>query len=140
MFAKDFFAKVEKYCNAGCSGVKINVAGTPMAKLRHSRDVNGYANVPEELLLFVDLYPVLETYMYARFVANDVIELVDSNNREPYDLVIEDVSQDGDDVVKIILHLLKVVVIVNATSTITPMGIHLGKSGMRHCWRMKFLG
>lgn len=99
MFAKDFFAKVEKYCNAGCSGVKINVEGTPMAKLRHFRDVNGYATVPEELLLFRDLYPLLETYMYARFVTNDIIELVDNNKREPHLLVIEDVSQSGNDVV-----------------------------------------
>lgn len=54
MLAKDFFVKVEKYCKAGCSGVRKNVDCAPMAKLRHFRDVNGYATVPEELLLFRD--------------------------------------------------------------------------------------
>lgn len=99
MLAKDFFVKVEKYCNAGCSGVKINVDGAPMAKLRHFRDVNGYATVPEELLLFRDLYPLLETYMYASFEEPDTIRLEDRNERGQHQLIIEDVSQDGHDVV-----------------------------------------
>ena len=38
MLAKEFFSKVEQCVNAGCSAVKINVAGTQVAKLRHYRD------------------------------------------------------------------------------------------------------
>lgn len=101
MLAKEFFSKVEQCVNAGCSAVKINVAGTQVAKLRHYRDgyKDGYISVPEELLFFRDLYPLLETYMYARFVTPEEIELVDGNQREHFQLMIENVSQDGDDVV-----------------------------------------
>ena len=99
MFAKEFFSIVEKCVNAGCSAVKIKIDGSREMKLRHCRDGYDYVSVPEELLFFRDLYPLLETYMYARFVAEDMIELLDSNNREPYELVIENVSQDGDAVV-----------------------------------------
>ena len=102
MFAKEFFSIVEKCVNAGCSSVKIKIDGSPEMKLRHCRDGYDYVTIPEELLFFRDLYPLLETYMYARFVSADVIELLDSNNREQYQLVIQDVSQDGDDVVIVV--------------------------------------
>ncbi len=97
MFAKEFFLNVEQCLKAGCSAIRIKVEGTSIARLRHYRD--GYISVPEELLLFRDLYPLLETYVYARFVTPNVMEIVDSNKRELHDLVIEDVSQDGDDAV-----------------------------------------
>ena len=99
MLAKDFFLKVEKLRDAGCSSVKINIDGSPAMKLRHYRDPCAYASSPEELLLFGDLYPNPETYMYAQLGNQGVIELVDSNDREQHRLAIEDVSQAGDDIV-----------------------------------------
>ena len=102
MFAKEFFSIVEKCVDAECTVVKIKIDGSPEMKLRHCRDGYDYVSIPEELLLFRDLYPLLETYMYARFVSNDVIELLDSNNREQYQLLIQDVSQDGNDVVIVV--------------------------------------
>ena len=97
MLAKEFFSKVEQCVNAGCSTVKIYVDGRQVKMLRHYKD--GYISVPEELLFSRDIHHFLETYMYARFVTPDEIELVDSNQREQYQLVIQDVSQDGEDVV-----------------------------------------
>ena len=96
MFAKEFFSKVEQCLNAGCSAVKIRIEGSPTMRLRHYKDGHGCISVPEELLFFRDLYPLLETYMYARFVTPDEIELVDSSQRELHQLVIENVSQDGE--------------------------------------------
>ena len=37
--------------------------------------------------------------MYSLFVSAEEIELVDGNQREHFQLMIENVSQDGDDVV-----------------------------------------
>ena len=97
MLAKEFFSKVEQCVNAGCTTVKINVEGRQVKQLRHYKE--GYINVPEELLFSRDIHHFLETYMYARYVTPDEIEIVDSNQRELHQLVIENVSQDGDDVV-----------------------------------------
>ena len=95
MFAHEFFSDVDKCRNSGCSTVVLNAAGAKISRLRYHDSV---ISTPEELLILKSVYQTHE-YMYARFKNVGEIEIVDSNDREPWDLRIEMVSQCGTKIV-----------------------------------------